>query len=101
MILISRPSIFGKTLHWRERILQSLIRLKTIIPKWMLVKILVGRNLIKAKALSVEELTTSETKGLEGSGAREGDTAGWMTSTDEVNEKFLDHKQACLHLGRV
>ena len=71
---------------------QCLIRLKTIIPKWTFVRIQVGRNSIKAKVLSVEELTTTETKGLEGSGVCDGDTTGWMTSTDEVYKKFLDCK---------
>ena len=75
--------------------------LKRIIPKWMLVRILGGRNLVKAKVLSVEELTTSETKGLESTGVCDGVGAGWMTSTDEAYEKFVDCKQPFLHLGRV
>ena len=75
LILISRSRSFEKTLHWKERLFQCLIRLKATILKWTFFRIPVCRNFTEAKVLSVEELTALQTKGLEGIGACDGVTA--------------------------
>ena len=67
----------------------------------MFVRFPVFKNLTKNKVLSVEELTTSETEGLEDIGACDSVTAGWMASTDEAYEIAVECKQPFVCLGRM
>ena len=46
-------------------------------------------------------MTASETKGLEGIGACDGVTGGWMASADESYENVVECKQPFVHLGRM
>ena len=59
------------------------------------------QKLHQTKFLSVEELTTSETEGLEDIGACDSVTAGWMASTDETYENVVEGIQPFVCLERM